>query len=393
MVFQDPSASLHPQITVGRQLTDHMRHHLGLSKARRPCTRRRAARAGARSARRGRLQKYPHQFSGGQRQRIAIAIALACDPEVLLADEPTTALDVTVQAGVLHLLRELVDRHAGSAVLLVTHDLGVMSAVADEVTVMRRGSSSSPAPREQLFTAPQHDYTRSCWLRCPSFRTRWSTGPSTAMRPPPTAAADPTARRRRRSGGDPMSGRKPVLARRRPRRRVRRRPALRAVDGVCFDVASPARSSRSSARAAAASRASRAPSSASRSPRAGTCVLRRADVPAARPAPSPPAMTGMQMVFQDPNSSLNPRRRVGEQIADGVRAALARGDEGSDPSRLAARSDSTATMVNRYPHEFSGGQKQRIAIARALAARPRPARRRRADLGARRLDPDAASPP
>jgi ABC-type microcin C transport system duplicated ATPase subunit YejF len=166
MVFQDPSTSLHPQIAVGKQLTDHVRHHLGLNK--------RDARARALELlERVRVpdpatavKKYPHQFSGGQRQRIAIAVALACDPEVLLADEPTTALDVTVQAGVLHLLRNLVD-DTGLSVLLVTHDLGVMSAVADEVSVMRAGRVVESAPRLQLFTAPRHEYTRSLLAALP----------------------------------------------------------------------------------------------------------------------------------------------------------------------------------------------------------------------------------
>ena len=159
MVFQDPSTSLHPMLSVGRQLTDHLRHHLRLGKAE---ARERAADLlekvripGAREA----LGRYPHQFSGGMRQRIAIAIALACEPKVLIADEPTTALDVTVQAGVLRLLRGLSD-DLGLAVLLVTHDLGVMSALADTVSVMRHGRVVESGPRAAVLTSPGHEYTR-----------------------------------------------------------------------------------------------------------------------------------------------------------------------------------------------------------------------------------------
>ncbi|MFE6996407.1 ABC transporter ATP-binding protein [Microbacterium sp. NPDC057659] len=159
MIFQDPSASLHPQITVGAQLADGMRAHLGLSKA---AARTRAAELLALvrvPSPEEALHKYPHQFSGGQRQRIAIAIALACDPEVILADEPTTALDGTVQAGILHLLRDLAEQR-DLAILLVTHDLGVMSAVADDVAVMRGGLIVEAGTRRQVFTDPQHPYSR-----------------------------------------------------------------------------------------------------------------------------------------------------------------------------------------------------------------------------------------
>ena len=169
MVFQDPSSSLHPQIPVGRQLTDHMRVHLGL--------RGDAARARAISLLETvqvprpaeALKRYPHQFSGGQRQRIAIACALACDPEVLLADEPTTALDVTVQAGILRLLRDLATER-DLAVLLVTHDLGVMSAIADEVAVMKNGEIVEHADRETLFLSPRHEYTRTLLAALPGSR-------------------------------------------------------------------------------------------------------------------------------------------------------------------------------------------------------------------------------
>jgi ABC-type glutathione transport system ATPase component len=169
MIFQDPSASLHPQLPIGRQLTDHMRVHLGLRGA--------AARARAVELLETvqvpnpaeALKRYPHQFSGGQRQRIAIACALACDPEVLLADEPTTALDVTVQAGILRLLRDLAtDRKL--AVLLVTHDLGVMSAIADEVAVMKDGLIVERADRATLFSDPQHEYTRTLLAALPGSR-------------------------------------------------------------------------------------------------------------------------------------------------------------------------------------------------------------------------------
>lgn len=197
MVFQDPSASLHPQITVGSQLADGMRTHLGLSRA---DTQKRAIELldlvrvpNPEEA----LGKYPHQFSGGQRQRIAIAIALACEPEVLLADEPTTALDVTVQAGILHLLRDLATDRA-LAVLLITHDLGVMSSIADEVAVMRSGLIVEAGSRKQIFQDPQHAYTRELLDAMPDVQESLVDGTSQLEQvggPPQAGAADPEVTR------------------------------------------------------------------------------------------------------------------------------------------------------------------------------------------------------
>ena len=159
MVFQDPTASLHPMMNIGTQLTDHLRRHTGMKK-------RDALELAAKTLDEVRvpnpeqaLKKYPHQFSGGQLQRVAIASAIICEPEVLIADEPTTALDVTVQAGVLRLLRNLCD-HRGLAIMLVTHDLGVMSALADRIVVMREGEIVEEGERYQVINDPKHDYTR-----------------------------------------------------------------------------------------------------------------------------------------------------------------------------------------------------------------------------------------
>jgi oligopeptide transport system ATP-binding protein len=159
VVFQDPMTSLHPMLTVERQLTEHIRHHDGGSRS--------AARSRATELLRqvqlpdpeGSLDRYPHQFSGGMRQRIAIAVALACDPKLLIADEPTTALDVTVQAGVLRLLKRLCE-DIGLAVIVVTHDLGVMSTIADELAVFYAGRVVERGPTRELLQAPRHPYTR-----------------------------------------------------------------------------------------------------------------------------------------------------------------------------------------------------------------------------------------
>ena len=190
IVFQDPGSALHPMLTVGKQLTEHMRHHLGISRQE---ARRRALELldqvripDPKAA----LGAYPHQFSGGMRQRIQIAIALACEPDVLIADEPTTALDVTIQAGVLHLLSRLC-RERGLGVLLITHDLAVLAALADRVVVMYAGRVIESCPAAELMSASRHPYTRALLSSLPhpgsgdtALVSIRGTAPSAVARPP-----------------------------------------------------------------------------------------------------------------------------------------------------------------------------------------------------------------
>ncbi|GAA3870886.1 ABC transporter ATP-binding protein [Celeribacter arenosi] len=190
-VFQDPMTSLNPVFTVGFQLMEPLRKHMGLSK---PQARKRAAElldlVGIPDAHR-RLKDYPHQFSGGMRQRVMIAMALACDPEVLIADEPTTALDVTIQAQIIELMHELRAK-LGMAVIWITHDLGVIAGIADRVLVMYGGQIVEHAPVRELFKNPQHPYTRALLKTVPSVRGEREPRLSTIEGQPPILTAQPT---------------------------------------------------------------------------------------------------------------------------------------------------------------------------------------------------------
>ncbi|MGO4915580.1 ABC transporter ATP-binding protein [Pseudogemmobacter sp. W21_MBD1_M6] len=191
-VFQDPMTSLNPVFTVGYQIAEPLRTHMGLSKAQ---ARQRAVEllelVGIPDAGR-RLGDYPHQFSGGMRQRVMIAIALACDPEVLIADEPTTALDVTIQAQILELVKELRQK-LGMAIVWITHDLGVIAGIADRVMVMYGGQVVEQAPVKELFGNPQHPYTRALLTTIPSVRGPRADKLTVIEGQPPMMTAEPTA--------------------------------------------------------------------------------------------------------------------------------------------------------------------------------------------------------
>ncbi|NEA42139.1 ABC transporter ATP-binding protein, partial [Streptomyces sp. SID11385] len=339
MVFQDPLSSLDPYHAIGAQIAEVHRLHSGAS--------RRAARARAvevldrvgipDAARRARSR--PHEFSGGMRQRALIAMALACEPKLLVADEPTTALDVTVQAQILDLLHEL-RTEEGLALVLVTHDVGVAAGSVDDVLVMKQGRVEERGPVRDVLGAPRAPYTRALLGAVPLLD-----GP-----PARDLGLD----------GEPL-----VTARDLTKVYGRGRRAVTALEGVSLTV-------RPGDSIGIVGESGSGKTTLGRmlvgllEPSAGTVTYGGAA--AAREGRRP----AVQMVFQDPASSLNPRRSVGESIADPLRA---RGDR--DEGAVRARVDALLTRVgldpahyDRYPHEFSGGQRQRVGIARALAPEP-----------------------
>jgi len=343
MVFQEPMTALNPLMTVGAQIGEMWRVHLGLD-AREA---RRRAIAALTEVRlpdpEGALRAYPHELSGGQRQRVMIAMALALEPEVLICDEPTTALDVTTQAQVLALIKDLQRRH-GTAVMFITHDFGVVAEIADRVAVMRLGRVVEQGTAREVLTAPQHDYTRALLRAVPGLRA-----------PPPRPLAAEAVLELR--GLTKTYASRGLFRRRRP---------VRALDGVSLAL-------RRGATLAIVGESGSGKSTLARcvvrllAADGGEVLIGGAPLPARRRE----AARLVQMVFQDPYASLNPRRRVGAQVAQGPIAA------GTPPAQALAEARELFTLVgldpaavDRFPHEFSGGQRQRIGIARALAMRP-----------------------
>ncbi|MGW2467085.1 dipeptide ABC transporter ATP-binding protein [Streptomyces bauhiniae] len=338
MVFQDPLSSLDPYYAVGDQIAEVYRVHTRAS--------RRAARARAvevldrvgipDAARRSRSR--PHEFSGGMRQRALIAMALACEPELLIADEPTTALDVTVQAQILDLLHTLRQEN-GLGLLLVTHDVGVAAESADDVLVMRHGRAVEHGPLRRVLAAPEQPYTRELLAAVPRVDA------------PRTAPAE-------------KAGETVLEAAALRREFGRGRGAFTAVDDVSLTLR------RGETLGIVGESGS------------GKTTLGRMLVGLLEPTSGTIRYDGrvhhgvdpaVQMVFQDPASSLNPRRTVGDSIADPLRAKGERDDKAvrERVTGLLERVGLEAAHHDRYPHEFSGGQRQRIGIARALAADPR----------------------
>jgi len=348
MVFQEPMTALNPLRTVGDQIGEMFRIHSTLDDreiAQRVLALLREVRIpeSETSAR-----AYPHELSGGQRQRAMIAMALALEPRVLIADEPTTALDVTTQAQILALIRDL-QRRKGTAVLFITHDFGVVAEIADRVAVMQNGELVELGPVRQVLEAPRHAYTRQLIAAVPPL----APPPAQPVSDEPELLIEDLTKVYRTGG---------FLSRGARVTRALDRVSLTLPRGATLGVVGESGSGKSTLARCIVRLLD---------PDAGRIRIGDADLATMSRSALRSSTRRVQMVFQDPFASLNPRRRAGDLVAQGPvahgvsrREALARARElfalvGLDPA-----------AVDRYPHEFSGGQRQRIGLARALALDP-----------------------
>ena len=367
MIFQEPMTALNPVMTCGSQVDELLVQHTSMS-ARERRTRILDILSHVRLADPERLYRsYPHQLSGGQRQRIMIAMALILGPALLIADEPTTALDVTTQAEILRLIRDL-QRERQTAVLFITHDFGVVSEIADQVAVLQRGTLVESGTARDVLTHPQHRYTRALLNAVPS------------LTPRKAPRAQPVRRSAQRGGGSPepeaLDGGAVHLQTRQLSKVyesggwLRRRPGVTAVDSVDLDIhrgdtigivgesgSGKSTLARLLVRLIDAS--------------AGEIAVDAHPVTALRGKAAHQFRRRVQMVFQDPYRSLNPRRTVGAAIAEGpLNFGATRNDAWQRAAELLHLVQLSPASLHRYPHEFSGGQRQRICIARALAVQP-----------------------
>ncbi|MFE3222252.1 ABC transporter ATP-binding protein [Nocardia sp. NPDC059228] len=384
MIFQEPGAALDPLFTVGFQIGEALRAHSGMK--------RKPARAKAIELLRAvglpdpeaRVDYYPHQLSGGQKQRVVIAIAIACEPRVIIADEPTTALDVTVQAEILALLRDLRDR-IGAAIVLITHNMGVVADLADRVVVMREGRIVEEAPVEKLFAEPEHEYTRALLAAVPKLHVlpdNWE-----AAEHPGDSA--PAAGVEARPDSAPVAGaalartivREPIPADAATVLEVSGlvvefpaplgRPSFRAVNEVGLTLRRGETLGLVGESGSGKSTIGRCVAGLQR-PTAGSVRVLGTDIAGLSERRLRPIRRRFGFVFQDPATSLNPRLTIGDCVAEPLLVhKQAKGAAARDRvRRLLDDVQLPAGVEKRYPHELSGGQRQRVSLARALVLNP-----------------------
>ena len=370
MIFQEPMTALNPVFTVERQLTEGLRAHRGMTGA--------AARARALDLLRQvripeperRLAQYPHELSGGMRQRVVIAMALACEPRLLIADEPTTALDVTIQAEILALIDRL-KRETGTAVLFITHDMAVVAQMADRVVVMYRGRKVEEGLAERIFAAPEHPYTKALLAAVP--RLGEMTG-TTAPAPMRLVGREDQDLSPIVGTGEPLLEVENLSVRFPVRAGLFRRHVsnVHAVEDVSFRINRGETLGLVGESGCGKSSCGRAVLRLVE-PRSGAVRLGGRDVVGLSASELRAARRDMQMIFQDPFASLNPQLQLADQVAEPLTnygAASAR-ERAERVAWLFDRVELPRAFMRRYPHELSGGQRQRVAIARALALGPK----------------------
>ncbi|WP_156124331.1 dipeptide ABC transporter ATP-binding protein [Achromobacter sp. RTa] len=382
MIFQEPMTSLNPSFTAGNQIAEALQLHQGLdAAAARAETLRMLERVRIPEAR-AILDRYPHQLSGGMRQRVMIAMALSCKPQLLIADEPTTALDVTIQAQILQLIRQL-QEEMDMGVIFITHDMGVVAEVADRVLVMYRGDKVEEGGSDEVFARPRHAYTRALLSAVPRLGAMQGTdqpAPFPLLRvdeaaaqlhaEAPAAAAASTVRRENgpvlkvrdlTTSFDITGG---ILG------RVQKR--VHAVEKVSFDLYPGETLSLVGESGCGKTTTGRSLLQLVKS-KSGTIEFDGKNIGALRGSAMQTLRRHIQFIFQDPFASLDPRMTVGYSIMEPLLIhGVARGKAAQDRVRwLMDKCGLLPEMIDRYPHEFSGGQRQRICIARALALNPK----------------------
>ena len=371
MIFQEPMTSLNPVFTIERQLSEGLRIHKKLSKS--------EARAAALDLLKQvripeperRMKQYPHELSGGMRQRVVIAMALACKPRVLIADEPTTALDVTIQAEILALIDRL-KRETGTAVLFITHDMAVVAQMADRVVVMFRGNMVEEGSVIDIFENPQEDYTKALLSSVPKLGEMKGKSAPEPMRI--MGEDNPNAGKPIIASDDVLLQVKNLVQRFPVKGGLMRRTIanVHAVEDVSFDI-------KVGETLSLVGESGCGKSSCGRSilrlnePQSGQVLLNGVDVLCCTPKAMRDVRRDMQMVFQDPFASLNPQMRLSDQVAEPLlNYNIDTGSALQDRvANLFDRVHLPREFMRRYPHELSGGQRQRVAIARALALNPK----------------------